>query len=78
MAEAARAAAVKPTQHILFKAACRVDAPQRPGAIKTLQPLVGRRRVPAQPAKKDSPDLSLEVGMNYIAFCFGCYSHSET
>ena len=70
MEEAARAAAVKPPQRVLFKAACRVDAPQRPGAAKPLQPLVGRRRVPAQPAKKDSPDLSVEVRAHFYRLLF--------
>lgn len=59
MAEAARAAAAKPTQRVLFKAACRVDAPQRPGLDKPVQPMLGRRRAPA---KKEDPDVDVEVG----------------
>ncbi|BDA49019.1 hypothetical protein COCOBI_13-1290 [Coccomyxa sp. Obi] len=57
MAEAARAAAVKPTQRVLFRAACRVDAPQRPGLDKPVQPILGRRRAPA---KKEDPEVDVE------------------
>lgn len=64
MAEAARAAAVKPMQRVLFKAACRVDAPQRPGLDKPVQPILGRRRAPA---KKEDSEVDVEVGTASIA-----------
>lgn len=70
MAEAARAAAVKPTQRVLFRAASRVEAPARPGAAKPLPPLVGRRRVPAQPPKPDTPELNVEVGPPISFVCY--------
>jgi len=60
MEEAARAATVKATQHVVFKAACKVEAPQRPGMARPLPALVGRRRLPA--AKKERPELNTEVG----------------
>ena len=59
MAEAARAAAAKPTQRVLFKAACRVEAPQRPGLDKPAPTILGRR---AAPVKKEAPEVDVEVG----------------
>lgn len=72
MEEAARAATVKPTQHVVFKAACKVEAPQRPGVARPLPALVGRRRLPAVPAKKEGPELNTEVGRST------CLSKSAT